>query len=572
MGLFPSIFACLLVFLISSSTTWAREINFVSTTEDSHTSQSQIYRFIDGLDSNPKLMSNIEVQEELNDRWARTILRQGEFPHNVSEIVTSINSANPNLSLASYLVGEGSQVPVTNEIPRNRNRNLRYIVTWPNPLESDAQELDTIFLSAPTSGASGFHQVIAWDSSKQSFNYYERISASEGNSNSRVWAWTGDSRLARNPQTMGKGCFDCHLNGSLIMKELRRPWNNWHSPRAPIENQVVPVAVSQESLFQNKQSAAELEKIVESANFRAALLKVNSAFNSDNQIIENVPELLRHLTSNTTVNLESTQSLSSEPNDPENPGKTKPLPTSFFANDIVLRDLLQISYNVGDLRFSANNYSTALERYEFKLVKRNRNAVDYQVPSSTHFAFFVPVPSDIDVKVIQRLLNEEIVTPHFVGSILMVDFPNPVFSAQRRQLQTYAEQMLAGQIESGVSNIPQLFAELVKKAATEQPDCDSNHLGSCTPEQQFLFFWNLPESDWQTEAGHRLQFYFDQVLKRIQTPDGLDDYLKLSVSRRHQFDREPLIQNLHEFSLLFPETNLNASVLLVMHPDGTVTE
>jgi hypothetical protein len=30
--------------------------------------------------------------------------------------------------------------------------------------------------------------------------------------------------------------FDSHVNGSLVMKELKAPWTHWHSSRAKIQD------------------------------------------------------------------------------------------------------------------------------------------------------------------------------------------------------------------------------------------------------------------------------------------------------------------------------------------------
>ncbi|MGK7874170.1 MAG: hypothetical protein AB4426_12910 [Xenococcaceae cyanobacterium] len=549
----------LLLILFVPSIAWAERADVFSSLDSSNTTQTQIYRFIQGIDSRPRPMTDEEIQEELNDRWATTVLRQGNFPPNVAEIVEAIDNANPNLSLASYVVGEGSQIPTT-VTPRTNNRDLRYVIAWPNPTAPDAQDENTVFLSAAPGGNSGFHQVIAWDEQKSAFNYYER----RGNNGNAVWSWAGDSSYARNPQTIGKGCFDCHLNGTLLMKELEIPWNNWSSSSGLISAGVVPTSVAREALFQNKQNAAEFERIVEAASLRAARLKVDGAFGSDNQTINNIPELLRHLIRNTTVNFQSTQSRSDQPDT-----ITKPLPTEFFANDFALRTVLGISYNPGNLLFNGNNYQEVLEHYDFKLVQQQGDP-PFEMKGSTHFAFFVPVPSDIDGKVLQRLLNDEVITPKFAASILMVDFPNPVFSPKRSQLETYAQQVPTGRLEGDKSNIPELFAAKVEEVAAGQPECNPAQLETCTPERQFLYFWNLPDDGWRTEAGNRLQSYFSKVAEQIETPDGVDAYMRLSISRRSQFTQEPLIRNLNEFSLLLPKTSLTLPTPLEMKPDGTV--
>jgi hypothetical protein len=49
------------------------------------------------------------------------------------------------------------------------------------------------------------------------------------------WVWAGDSNLALAEPSRGQGCFDSHVNGSVVMKELKSPWNNWQSMKATIQ-------------------------------------------------------------------------------------------------------------------------------------------------------------------------------------------------------------------------------------------------------------------------------------------------------------------------------------------------
>ena len=220
----------------------------------------QIYRFIDGIESCMIPMAAGDLATELNDPWGALVLRKnaggaGPWPASVADIVNAMGSvsASNQLQQFSYLVGEGTQIPTT-IAPRTGNRDLRYVITWGPSIASPS-----VFLSAAPAGVSPgqpapFLQIIAFDATKQKFNYYQYISNSSVTNDpgtTKSWSWAGDTSFARAPQTVGQGCFRCHLNGGLNMKELTPPWNNWQSPQASVNAAVVPPEVAIDPLFLN---------------------------------------------------------------------------------------------------------------------------------------------------------------------------------------------------------------------------------------------------------------------------------------------------------------------------------
>lgn len=52
----------------------------------------------------------------------------------------------------------------------------------------------------------------------------------------------------------------CHINGALNMKELVPPWNNWNSPAANISPNNIPVAVTNDPLYQALTGADRLQQ------------------------------------------------------------------------------------------------------------------------------------------------------------------------------------------------------------------------------------------------------------------------------------------------------------------------
>ena len=89
-------------------------------------------------------------------------------------------------------------------------------------------------------------EVIAWDSSKQLFNFYELVKDSK--TRRALWFFRGDSslvladiQLLYRQRTAGQQpfqgmlrCSGCHVNGGLIQKELAGPHNDWWTKSRPL--------------------------------------------------------------------------------------------------------------------------------------------------------------------------------------------------------------------------------------------------------------------------------------------------------------------------------------------------
>lgn len=518
-------------------------------------------------------MSPDEITSQLNDPFAVTVLRKnaggkGVWPATVPDIVTTVVKANPTFVQKNYMVGEGCQIPTSIAPREGTNRDLRYVLDW-----GPSGNSPVIFLSAfppgvPNGTPPPFLQVISWDAKKSAYNYYQYVSNNSldqnVSDNTPTWSWAGDSTYARKPATKYKGCFDCHLNGAVIMKELTAPWNNWQSQLGTIDPGVVPAAVAADPIFQNLTGAQTFQQDIQGGVFQYTSKWVQKSVQNGN--INAPSELLRRLILTTNVNFASTQTLSAMTQN------VTALPKDFFLYDSLLNGVLNLTYAVPQLNLNRSGYNQFMTSNQFVLVNSNPPGA-YQQQGDTYFAFFVPVPAYEDTKAIQQLISQKIVSKHFVAAILMVDFQNPVFSAKRSKLMQYALQIGSARIAPDQKDIPTQFAAFVSAAAANQPPCDTTHLDQCTAEQQFLYYWKLPEDNskgnWETACQNMLNGYLTAIGSRITTPAGLNDYMTLSVSRRTQFATYPPINNLKEFSLLLPQTSLGTA-LFEMHTDGTI--
>jgi hypothetical protein len=526
----------------------------------------QIYRFVAGPDACMAPMSADSVAAELNDAWAVNVLRPnaggaGPWPDSVAGIVSAIGASPAAYAPVSYMVGEGSQIPPS-VTPVSSARDLRYVVTFGTSSANPA-----IFVSARPAGVQGgtppgFLQVISYDPQKRKYNYYQYVNnadvnAPQGPDSTRTWAWAGDSGGATDPQTTEQGCFQCHLNGGLNMKERTFPWNNWNSSAALIPPTNVPAAVQQDPLFQHLTGANQLETVFESAQTNVMNNWITG--NVRNGTVSNVPQLLARLIRNTTVNFAATQVQSA------GTGNVAGLPSEIFLPDSILSSVLGLRYSFPGATIPRGSFNAFVTSKQYKLVNTNGSPA-YAQPGSNFFAGFVPVPSYEDRQAIRVLLMRNVVNAKFAGAVTMVDFTNPVFSPVRNSLQQYADQILTGQANG--TDIPTRFAALAAAAAASQPACDTTALGRCTAEQQFLFYWN--SSAWQASAQNRINAYFQALSARLATQAGQDDVMTLIVSRGVQFQNFWPICNLAEFSLLLPQTSLR-NVFVQMNPDATLS-
>jgi hypothetical protein len=159
-----------------------------------------------------------EQFDGLRDPMARVFFRRGRWPMTLEEVLDGLTEAGELPAQSVYLIGEAGQIP-PHEAPGLR-RDFRFAITRAEP----GKDADLLVSSDP---GSVFLQVAAWDPQARVFNYYMRISP--------AWVWTGDSWSALAPESRGKGCFDSHVNGSVVMKELKQPWSNWQSMSATIQ-------------------------------------------------------------------------------------------------------------------------------------------------------------------------------------------------------------------------------------------------------------------------------------------------------------------------------------------------
>jgi hypothetical protein len=494
----------------------------------------QILRFVEGVDAAPVPLAEADISQ-LNDPWAMLVLRKNIFPTDLTHALAALDPPKGEAGFSaqeSFFVSESGQLPVNVMLVRE----FRMVITRGQPTDS----LPPVLISSPAGQRAGFIELISWDSTKKAFNFYRRPKGDQ-------WIWKGDSRDAFRTTTAGKGCFQCHRHGMPIMKEMRAPWNNWQSQVASIPPEAIPsVEIRDSLLFKNRSDARELELVVRGWESQVATELVKSLMKRAK--IDDAPLILRSLFVTDTINLQSSQQRSN------GLSQKVDIPLGFFLNDnafsnvLGLETLPQFSGNV-DRVF----YSNSLQKFAFKL----SDGEQFTQKGDTHFGFLVPVTAESSTALLRQAITQHVISRHFALSVLLVDFPNPVYSQSRGSLLKYVP--ATGSVQDGMSDLAERTAQAIVTAAPNTP------MGS--PERQFVDNWNAGPDQLRTDAEKRIKDYQTAVLTRLKTQDGVNDYTRLAEARRQRFASTAL----NEFPLLLPQTNLPAHLDLRMNQDGSVS-
>ncbi|HEX5375723.1 MAG TPA: hypothetical protein VFW48_06165 [Solirubrobacterales bacterium] len=526
---------------------------------------SSLRRFLVGSDEKPQPMDAAEIEEELNDPFAVELLRAGEFPSTGEDLLARLDAkvaADHPLASAtqqSFVVAEESQV--VKDPAAAADRRLRFLLTRGGGPDGPDLMISTSRPDSPSV------EVMAWDGRKGGFNYYRTILGTAGS-----WVWAGNSRHAWEPGTRSSGPFESHPTGNLLFKELKLPWVHWHSPRATMDPLDVEAgdAVAQHPWFDKKLGAYVLEDSVAKPAItrwnRRRLAQVSEAaeIGEPVQVMERLlgsPEPRRF-----TVNL-----VSSQESQPALAGLAQVgLPSTFFADLDVLSGVFELTRPQVPFAVSAQVYRDALA--EFGVTLRDREGpepgADFERTGDTHFLFVVPERAFEDVDFVRQLVRprpeaEErqlgLVSERLAACLLMVDFPNPVFSDRRAGLLGHVPSgpLPAGEWEA----FSQSLGDAIVAAATGT--------APSAAELEFAELW-AAEEGWKEVANQRLGAYYERLAEKLATPEGFRGVFRLAEERRNRVRKMPI----NEAPMLFAQTSIPVESIegLAMNPDGTVEQ
>lgn len=481
-----------------------------------------LYRRVLGLDEQPRPMTADELKG-LEDPFGR-LLRSGKpFPLTLRGLLHAVDAlAGTPQALPRQLVflaADGGHVPWTPETD-TLERVFRFVVargTGEFPLLVSSSTV------ADSAKDAAFLQALGWDAVHEVFHYYERLGG--------TYLWAGSSPHALDDTTRGKGPFDSHVNGSMVMKELRPPWIHWHAPQAGInEESLAPNdPLRGEPLFRSRVTAERLEvEVVRPAIRRWNDVRVRRAVEPGG-VWRHVRHFLRQAVTDTTVNLATSETVSSLLTD-ESPLRP---PLTFFLNRDTLFDTLGLVPDdpaVADVVIPGRLYLDCLRRYDV-----HRSDGTLRVDGDSHFAFLTPEPAFEDTHLVDAMVQAGLLTSRFAACLSMTDFPNPVFSTRRSALQRYVPRQVSG--ASPGEALESEFVEAVRAAVA----AGENGAGEPdSPEREFLANWDT--ADHATVFIQRITDYCQALRTGMADPEVVDGWFRLAEYRRRRFRRRPLAE------------------------------
>lgn len=506
--------------------------------------ENALNQFVVGADPQPRAMTAAEVRA-LGDPFA-ALFAKGTIPRTAQQVIEKLKAAAPKKSplqsQASFIVGEGSQVARSAETATVQ-RSLRFLVTL-----GDGPKGPDVLLSAADPAQAARVEVMAWDEKAGGFNYYR---SAGGRS---IWMLAGNSRDALRDSSRGKGPFESHPSGGLIMKELKSPWVNWHSPDANIPESVFAPNDHRRKheWFTQKEPAGALTFEFSAARpamerwaaARFASLKDgNGPVTRPRHIMEQILGTIDRRRS--TVNLTT----SHVANEDLRPSSVLDLPVTFFIDSEGLSDVLGLTRPPG-FTVSGAIYRKCLTKFRVRM----EDGEGFVRKGDTHFCFLVPERAFEDQVVLRKAIEIGLLSKRLAACLLMVDPWNPIFSERRAALLRHVP--ATARLKNRKSRFSQEMVDSILAAAKAGP--------KGTPEAEFAERWKVGPG-FAGPFNRMLSRYYRAVTNNLKKQAAFDDYFKLAEERRQTFNEMPI----SEFPLLLPHTNIKRSGRR-MRSDGSV--
>ncbi|MEF2549475.1 hypothetical protein VQ045_20290 [Aurantimonas sp. E1-2-R+4] len=515
----------------------------------------RLLRFVEGIDPQARVFLDTEIATELNDPFGLLLVTvANDAPGSVEEVLDLIgppdaqSSALPDQTV--FIVHESGQI-LLSEAPDLKRRPRAVI------LRRDAMARQAVFI-APSMRDAGTLEVMGWDTTKQAFNFYER-GLDPGQR--PVWQWKGDSSHAWQAETRSHACFRCHRNGEVNMKELRVPWQNWHSQTSSIKPESIapdsplrtsPIyAIRPENRF--LRGGDELERIINQWIRRTNATKLASYRNGRIGIETLLEPFFRTTTLTLTTSTEQSQSVG---------GLPIGLPVSFFIDQRGLLDTGELFCPsmltfADDIRLPRAEYRSYLQMFGFRLEQFDpaSGSPSYsESPGDTHFAFPASEVPRVDYDMISQMVSAGIVSRRMAANLMLIDYPNPVYSPVRGALYTMLrDKPLTAVPGDQLDNaLVAFFGQVVHDPAA--PD-EVISAASAALER-----WELPQDQWETRACELIDSYLGHVAAKAAAGDA-GSFFKLLASRYAALRASDHF-TLVESQLLFPNTDPFSGLVL----------
>lgn len=511
------------------------------------TAVSPVMRMVVGLDADPVPLTPADLAT-LGDPFARLILRRDERPMTVDALLERLDVLSAEAALADaavpdekvFLLGEGGQIPFT-AATAALNRALRFVVARTGPDD----RLILMSVDDRPSTVTGLLQVLSWDPGKGAYNFYQRRDG--------VWFYSGDGTHALEPPTRGRGPFDGHVNGSLVMKELRAPWLHWNSQSVPIPPEAFAPGhpILGHRLMAHPDGAEVLElDIIQPGIDRWTEARFDRAIQGST--LNAADTFLRQLVQTTTVNLVASDREFRE----LAAGVRVNVPPEILLNIEAWAHLLDPLTIQGRVQIDGGHLLQAIDDLGISL---EDPAAGFRQPGEAFFVLACPSPAFEDLSTILALIDRSVLSAGLVRAILAVDFSNPIHSSRRAGLLRHMPG--TGALGTGAGSCEaQILAAFAAEAAA-RPSSD---------EARVLDWLATGDDAAQRERiGAEIAGYYEIAKQRMQTEQGVRDLMRLVVSRRRHFRT----LGVSEFSLTLPVDALPPDAApVMMAADATIFE
>lgn len=373
-------------------------------------------------------------------------------------------------------------------------------------------------------------ELIAWDSHKKLYNFYEHIGQRTGGQ----WFYRGDSRdaladnsyLYRTPPAgsvkfgTSMRCSACHSSGGPIMKELAMPNNDWWSKSRPL-----PLAPN----LPSPQVAGYLNKLIDAGEFASlvaagiAQLESSPSYRQAKSSLS-LQEQLRPLFCETEINLESDFKAW------ETSVQEVQIPSAFFVNPFLAADNISIP---------SENYQAMLSRFHMRFPETERTDADH--------AWLTPVKGYADLSAVQALIAKGIIDDDFAAKIYAIDLATPTLSQTRCNL---------------------LLLVPADMTSNWQSEFISNLRTSSQPGAQELAGLLADPDRGRSFQQMQAQAYLREVNTALMTPEGLERYFRILLDLRARVFVSEISQNPRGqimepgFRVVFPEAGYAITTVL----------
>ena len=403
-------------------------------------------------------------------------------------------------------------------------------------------------------------EVLAWDEVNGVYNFYKLDREGEPN---QVWKLAATSRNVDtiSPQQRAGTCLACHASGFPVMKELRFPWNNWHSGQSRIDylQQITaperrwPVVANPHFSPSTFLLGEDFEKSISAAigrsnsrRFEQLIIKQTGG----KLTVADARRVLRPLFETTEVNLVSAGQQSGlhplSGTTQVGPSQTIKIPNSFFLMSAVLG-----SAGVNE----ANEFQSVaiVQPADYKALIENSGVritsdLTGRIRGDTHFSWFTPEQGFVASNWIATLIENGVVSKAFVAAVAAADLETPVFSKERAMLLKFVPASFTA--IPGEQHPDTLTRTIIAALETSAPAPGS-------VAAQFLA--TLKATDPVAVVRSRVEQYKDRIEQRLGpnadagTRTGeLQRLFGVLIDRRKAMIEHPLFGNLIESEALLP--------------------